>query len=93
MSSHFIKNIAIENFKCFKNLQIEGMERVNLIGGKNNVGKTAFLEAVELLVSAHEAHDLAIGIHNLLIQRQDQLNLELDFLLTKESNSKEEKGI
>jgi len=51
MKNHFIKNIAIENFKCFQNLQIEGMGRVNLVGGKNNVGKTAFLEAVELLVS------------------------------------------
>ena len=45
MSDHFIKNIEIKNFKCFDNFKAEGFGRVNLIGGKNNVGKTAFMEA------------------------------------------------
>ncbi|MCB4777091.1 MAG: AAA family ATPase [Sulfurovum sp.] len=42
---HFIKNIKIKNFKCFKEFKAEGFGRVNLIGGKNNAGKTAFMEA------------------------------------------------
>ena len=42
---HFIKNIEIKNFKLFKEFKAEGFGRVNLIGGKNNVGKTAFMEA------------------------------------------------
>jgi len=42
---HFIKNIKIKNFKCFEDFKAEGFGRVNLIGGKNNVGKTAFMEA------------------------------------------------
>jgi len=46
MSDHFIKNIEIKNFKCFEDFKAEGFGRVNLIGGKNNVGKTAFMEAV-----------------------------------------------
>jgi len=45
MSEHFIRNIEIKNFKCFKDFKAEGFGRVNLIGGKNNVGKTAFMEA------------------------------------------------
>jgi AAA15 family ATPase/GTPase len=45
MSKHFIKNIKINNFKCFDNFEAEGFARVNLITGKNNVGKTAFMEA------------------------------------------------
>lgn len=45
MGDHFIKNIEIKNFKCFKDFKAEGLGRVNLIGGKNNVGKTAFMEA------------------------------------------------
>ncbi len=45
---HFIKNIEIKNFKCFKDFRAEGFGRVNLIGGKNNVGKTAFMEACYL---------------------------------------------
>jgi AAA15 family ATPase/GTPase len=42
---HFIKNIEIKNFKCFEDFKANGFGRVNLIGGKNNVGKTAFMEA------------------------------------------------
>jgi len=49
MSEHFIKAIEIENFKCFKNFKAEGFLRVNLIGGKNNVGKTAFLESCYII--------------------------------------------
>lgn len=45
MSEHFIKTIEIKNFKCFEEFKAEGFGRVNLIGGKNNVGKTAFMEA------------------------------------------------
>ena len=48
MSEHFIKEIEIKNFKCFKGFKAEGFGRVNLIGGKNNVGKTAFMEACYL---------------------------------------------
>ncbi|HFU76085.1 MAG TPA: hypothetical protein ENK66_07560 [Arcobacter sp.] len=40
-----MKNIEIKNFKCFEDFKAEGFGRVNLIGGKNNVGKTAFIEA------------------------------------------------
>ncbi len=46
MSEHFIRNIEIKNFKLFKDFKADGFGRVNLIGGKNNVGKTAFMEAI-----------------------------------------------
>jgi len=52
MSEHFIKNIEIKNFKCFEDFKAEGFGRVNLIGGKNNVGKMAFMEAVYVNVHA-----------------------------------------
>ena len=42
---HFIREIEIKNYKLFKDFKAEGFGRVNLIGGKNNVGKTAFMEA------------------------------------------------
>ena len=41
-----IKDISIENFRCFHKTELKGFERVNLIGGKNNVGKTSLLEAL-----------------------------------------------
>ena len=31
----------VKNFRCFKDLQINDLGRVNLIAGKNNTGKTA----------------------------------------------------
>ncbi len=48
MSEHFIRNIEIKNYKLFKDFKADGFGRVNLIGGKNNAGKTAFMEACYL---------------------------------------------
>lgn len=48
MSEHFIKEIEIRKYKLFKDFKASGFGRVNLIGGKNNVGKTAFMEACYL---------------------------------------------
>lgn len=41
-------SFSIENFRLFTDVTIEPLARVNLIGGKNNVGKTALLEALWL---------------------------------------------
>ncbi|MBK1988061.1 AAA family ATPase [Sphaerospermopsis aphanizomenoides BCCUSP55] len=46
-----IKNIEIKNFRCFDNLKVSGFEKINLISGKNNVGKTALLEALFLNIT------------------------------------------
>lgn len=44
-----IDTILIQNFRCFRSTHIKGFKRVNLIGGKNNAGKTALLEALFLV--------------------------------------------
>lgn len=72
MSDQHIKNLEIHNFKCFKQLDVNGLGKINLIGGKNNVGKTAFLEAVELLLSPHGASSLAFVVDSLLKRRQNE---------------------
>jgi len=41
-----IKKFKIENYKGFENLELTNISRLNLIGGKNNVGKTSLLEAI-----------------------------------------------
>jgi AAA15 family ATPase/GTPase len=41
-----LTNISIKNFRCFSESSFKGFNRVNLIGGKNNAGKTALLEAL-----------------------------------------------
>lgn len=43
-----IKDLHIQNFWLFEDLQIKGLKLVNLIAGKNNTGKTALLEALRI---------------------------------------------
>jgi predicted ATP-dependent endonuclease of OLD family len=43
-----IKSLYIRNYKLFKELRIESLVQVNLVIGKNNVGKTSLLEAIML---------------------------------------------
>lgn len=42
-------SLKIENFRCFAQLEIDHLARINLIAGKNNTGKTSLLEAVYTL--------------------------------------------
>ena len=49
MEEHYIREIKIQQYKSLQNFHAEGFARINLIGGKNNVGKTAFMEACYLI--------------------------------------------
>lgn len=53
-----MKAFYIENFKNFKNLQINNLLRVNLIVGKNNVGKSTLLEAISLYLSQGSSYQI-----------------------------------
>jgi AAA15 family ATPase/GTPase len=44
----FLEEISISNFRTFKKLEAKDLGRINLITGKNNSGKTTFLEALYL---------------------------------------------
>jgi AAA15 family ATPase/GTPase len=57
MEEHFLKWINIVDFKGFHDFEVTSLERVNLIGGKNNIGKTAFLEAC--LIHIHSKDTLS----------------------------------
>ncbi len=46
-----LKSFHISNFRLFQNIEVEKLGRVNLVVGKNNAGKSAFIEAVELYAS------------------------------------------
>lgn len=43
-----IRSVEIENFKSLKYIALNDLGRLNLFGGKNNVGKTTLLEALFL---------------------------------------------
>lgn len=48
MGDLIFNSLEIRNFRGFRHLQIERLGRVNLIVGKNNVGKSNLLEALQM---------------------------------------------
>lgn len=70
MSDLILPSLEIRNFRAFRHLTIERLGRVNLIVGKNNVGKTSLLEALE--VYAERGHPLTVRE---VLSRRDENNL------------------
>ncbi|HZM06782.1 MAG TPA: AAA family ATPase [Candidatus Saccharimonadales bacterium] len=46
-----LKNITVEAYRGFRELSVEGLNRVNLFVGQNNSGKTSLLEAAQVIAS------------------------------------------
>jgi AAA15 family ATPase/GTPase len=44
-----ITSFEIENFRCFHSTKGKGFSRINLFGGRNNVGQSSLLEALLLM--------------------------------------------
>lgn len=59
------KSFRAENYRCFEDLIVEPLERVNLVAGKNNAGKTALLEALWL---HHECHNPTLAYWTNLVR-------------------------
>jgi AAA15 family ATPase/GTPase len=49
-----LREITINNFKTFDDFKIDGLTQINLISGKNNVGKTTFLESCYINLVSHD---------------------------------------
>ena len=54
--------LKIRNFRGFNELKIDQLSDINLIAGRNNVGKTSLLEAIFLLAGAGNAQ-MAVNIN------------------------------
>lgn len=48
MGDLILNSLEVRNFRAFRDLKIDHLGRVNLLVGKNNVGKTSLLEAIWL---------------------------------------------
>ena len=46
-----IKNIIFEDYKCFKHAEISNLQPINIIIGKNNIGKSSILDILEMIYS------------------------------------------
>ncbi len=89
MQNHFIKNLTFTNFKCFEKININDIKRVNLISGKNNIGKTSLMEGIELFVTSLDSLDLSFNLYEMMKRRQFSLRrdryFELDFIYENSS--------
>ena len=90
-----LENINIIDYKCFKDFKLDGLKRINIISGKNNVGKTALLEA--LYVSNDFSHakyelinatiiDLSLLAFNRDISAEKFINFIKNFSFSINSN-------
>jgi AAA15 family ATPase/GTPase len=59
-----LTSFTVKNYRLFKELTIEPLSRLNLIAGKNNVGKTTLLEALWLYGGSTNPN-LSIGVNAL----------------------------
>lgn len=57
-------SFEVRSFKCFEDLKIGGLRRINLITGMNNVGKTALLEALFVYSGAYNP-ELVLRVNSL----------------------------
>ena len=82
MNAHFLTEIEIKQFKCFTDFKASGFKRINLIGGKNNIGKTAFMEACYINVYSSNVNMIITAIHAVKYARENlnYINKAIDHL-------------
>ncbi len=84
-----IQSVRIKNFKTFKDTQIDGFTKLNIITGGNNVGKSNLLEALYCLVgkSMHPCANLTEIYDNI---RKEPLTTESKNLMFYGLDTEEE---
>lgn len=50
-SNYVYKKVKIQNFKCFKNFELDLNKNINIIVGNNESGKSTLLEAIHLALT------------------------------------------
>ena len=61
-----IKKIRLINFKRFKDYTIEPNERINILVGDNEVGKSSVIEAIDIVSCGSIRHIESIGLEKLM---------------------------
>ncbi len=84
-----IQSVRIKNFKTFKDTQIDGFTKLNIITGQNNAGKSNLLEALYYLVgkSMHPCTNVLEIYDNI---RKEPLTSESKSLMFYGLDTKEE---
>lgn len=64
--SSIISKIRLWNYKRFKDYTIESNERINILIGDNEAGKSSVLEAIDLVISGNIRKVESIGLDKLI---------------------------
>lgn len=72
-SELLLDSLEIKGYRCFEHLTIEKLGRVNLIVGKNNVGKTALLEALWIYSEGSSWNKVLATMASILENRNERL--------------------
>jgi hypothetical protein len=78
MGNLILNSLEIHNFRAFRELKIEHLGRVNLIVGKNNVGKTSLLEAIRLYASRASSPVLVLETMWEVLRARSELKQKFD---------------
>jgi AAA15 family ATPase/GTPase len=70
MTSLILNSLEIREFRAFKHIRINGLGQVNLIVGKNNVGKSSILEALRIY-----AHRGSLALIQNILRERDEVRL------------------
>ena len=62
------EKIIIEKYKCFNNVEISGIKNINIVIGKNNIGKSSILDVIEMIYGVKKSNNSKI----LLTKRMDE---------------------
>lgn len=78
MNKSFFTNITIENFKSLRKVELKDCNRINLLIGRPNVGKSNLLEALSLFSLPHNLFTTSSRFNNALqsyirYQHEEQL--------------------
>jgi len=90
-----LKKVRIQNFRCFKDVEVE-LDDTNVLIGENNSGKTSFLDALRICLSRSisrkgagiENYDHHLASSETQFEDIEPLSITLDFLV--EDNAPED---
>ncbi|MCC7430573.1 AAA family ATPase [bacterium] len=71
-----LNSLLVKNYRNLENLEIPSLARVNLIVGKNNVGKSSLLEALYLYFTTNENFGTSLEVIRKILLDRDELFFE-----------------